>query len=110
MAEDKRANPYPYPVASEVEAAPGTREQKAARNIMVRHIEGIPKRGFLLGQSDNSPIMRGVHDLTTVVYEMTDAIRRGAEHDVLAQHADVVEAMMEHHGCPDAEPLPTGEG
>lgn len=109
MAEDKRANPYPYPTAQEVEAAPGSREKKAARNIAVRHMAGIPIRAFLLGQNDDSPMMRGIVDLTTGVYELLDLVNStprpvgedgGSALDTAARR---VHDMLEHHGCPKAK-------
>lgn len=105
MAEDKRANPFPYPTATEVLAAPGGRELKAARNIVTRYIEGIPKRGFILGDNDHSAIMRGVQDLTTEVYTLLDSLD-----GVMNPQIESVRAMLEHHGCPDTAPIPTGEG
>lgn len=100
MAEDKRANPYPYPTAQEVEAAPGSREKKAARNIAVRHMAGIPIRAFLLGQNDDSPMMRGIVDLTTAVYELLDQIDTPG---ATLSSVDRIREMLEHHGCPRAK-------
>jgi hypothetical protein len=112
MAEDKRSNPYPFPTAAEIEAAPGDRETKAARNIMVRNVPGIPRRPFLLGDSDHAPILQGVKDLTTVCWAVIDAIH--AEQDMSAEEfarsqatmdaVDRMEAILCDHGCPDEAP------
>jgi hypothetical protein len=108
MAEDKRANPYPYPTAEEVQAAPGEREVKAARNIMVRHIEGIPKRAYLLGDYDHAPVLKGALDLVGLCYDIVDQIddlnQSGKLGDkefryLIDINAEMV-AMLEHHGCP----------
>lgn len=100
MAEDKRANPYPYPTAEEVEAAPGTREQKAARNIAGRHFDGIPIRPLLMGDNDHSPMMRGIVDLTTLCYKLLDQYNASGGKD---ENFDELRKMLEHHGRPNAE-------
>lgn len=99
MAEDKRANPYPYPTAEEFHAAPGTREQKAARCIAARKFGGIPTRAFLLGDNDHSPLMLGLVDLTTLCYRILDEF---AEEN--NGHPRLLElcSMLEDHGCPDS--------
>lgn len=112
MAEDKRANPYPITTAAEAEAAPGSREQKAARNVAVRQFGGIPRRAFLLGDNDHSPVLRGIVDLATAAYKLADAIDAAnlnghvrelptAEEwgRIIDANAELV-AMMEDHGCP----------
>lgn len=105
MAEDKRANPYPYPTAEEVDAAPGTRQQKAARNIATRHFNGIPIRAFLLGQNDHSPVMQGLAEFTEAVYQLldflpidSDSLRSPGFDEAIRR----VHEMMENHGCPSA--------
>lgn len=106
MAEDKRANPYPITTAAEAEAAPGSREQKAARNIAVRQFGGIPRRAFLLGDNDHSPVLRGIVDFTTAVYALIDHIdpEPDAPNPNYSQETldllETVRAMMEDHGCP----------
>jgi hypothetical protein len=75
MPEEKRANPFPHPTLEEVMAAPGTREEKAARFVATRHfVGGIPSRAFLLGDNDHSSMMQGVRDLTTAVFTLLDAL------------------------------------
>lgn len=101
----ERSNPYPHATTEEVAAVGGSRELKAARNIAVRRFGGIPVRAFLLGENDHSPILNGISDLTDSVYQLTDAIKRGAEQDVILQLAQAIEGMMEDTGLPPA----TGE-
>lgn len=74
MAEDKRANPFQYPTREEAKAAPGTREQKAARFVVTRKMGGIPTRAFLVGDNDHSAVMQGVLDLTTAAYTLFESI------------------------------------
>ena len=97
MAEDKRANPFPYLTAEEFTASEGTREQKAARCIAARRFGGIPTRAFLLGNNDHSPMMKGVLDLTTLCYQILDEFGEESNaHPKLLELRD----MMEDHGCP----------
>lgn len=126
MAEDKRDNPYPYPTATDVAGAPGDRETKAARNIISRNITGIPKRGFVLGEADNAPIIRGIKDLTTALYPLIDEVERINEPDPLSgeKAGDLdpdgfgcvvrlvaqVRAILEDHRCPDTPPIETNVG
>lgn len=42
----------------------------AARSIACRHITGIPARGFLIGDNDHSPVMRGVREFTAAVLDL----------------------------------------
>ena len=102
MAEDKRANPFQFPTAEEVAAAPGGREIKAARNIITRKIDGIPKRAFLLGDNDTSAVLRGTKEFVALVYQLVDAVRDVAEPDDLNHLACCVRDMMEDHRCPPA--------
>ena len=99
MAEDKRANPFPFLTAAEFEASEGTREQKAARCIAARRFGGIPTRAFLLGDNDHSPVMKGLLDFTTTCYTLLDAWEAGDE-QAFRQKAEEMRAMMEDHGCP----------
>lgn len=99
MAEDKRANPYPFLTAAEFEAAEGTREQKAARCIAARRFGGIPTRAFLLGDNDHSPMMKGVLELTTTCYALLDAWEAGDE-EGFRDRAEEMRTMLEDHGCP----------
>jgi hypothetical protein len=104
MPQD-RDNPYPYPTAEDVANAPGGREIKAARNVVVRHIPGVPRRPYLVGENDHEPIMRGVADLTTLVYRLLDAIHEvsgGSPDGDLLDPINDVRVALEHHGCPTA--------
>lgn len=104
MAEDKRANPFPYLTAAEFEASEGTREQKGARCIAARCFGGIPTRAFLLGDNDHSPMMKGVLEFTAAVYKLVDLIDEAGDmpeskwSEIIDQNAEVV-AMLEDHGC-----------
>lgn len=110
----ERDHPYPHPTAADVEAAPGDRETKAARNIVSRHIPGIPKRGYMLGDSDSAPILQGVRDLTAETYKLVDLIDEANINGkpaelptveewgkIIDQNAEIV-ALMEDHRCPAA--------
>jgi hypothetical protein len=101
---DKSKDPYPYPTATDALSAPGDRETKAARNVVSRHIHGIPKRGYVVGSADEAPILRGVKDLTTATYKLLDMIRDrfedSSESDAIAE----IEAILEDHGCPEEAP------
>lgn len=96
---DRRANPYPFPTAAEALAAPGTREEKAARNVISRHVHGIPKRAFILGEADHAPVMHGIRDLVTAVYALLDDL---AEDSNSHPAAFPIIEILEHHGCPEA--------
>jgi len=99
MAEDKKANPYPYPTAEEVAAAPGERGIKAARNIATRRFEGIPGRAFLLGSNDHSPMLRGIADLTELCYRILDEFGEESNaHPTLLELRD----MLADHRCKPA--------
>lgn len=104
----ERHNPFPYPTRRDVEEAPGSREIKAARNIMVRNIPGVPRRDYLLGHNDRAPILRGVADLTAAAYAVLDAIDSG---DTAALHAtaNTLDAILKDHGCPDYFEVPENE-
>lgn len=93
------ATPFRDATASEVEAAEGSREQKAARFIAARRFGGIPVKAFLLGNNDHSPMMKGIVDLTTVCYALLDAWKAGDE-DTFRAKAEEMETMLGDHGCP----------
>lgn len=93
----ERANPYPNATPAEVEAAPGGREIKAARNIAVRKFGGIPVRAFLLGENDHSPMLKGVVDLTTACYALLDSWKNG-DHEGFQTKAAELEDMLEDSG------------
>lgn len=121
MAEDKRANPYPYLTAAEFEASEGTREEKGARCIAARRFGGIPTRAFLLGDNDHSPVMKGLREFVGEVYKLVDLIDTAnlngnpaelptAEEwgKIIDQNAEIV-AMLEDHGCARGEPADDAE-
>ena len=70
----ERSNPYPNATPAEVEAAPGGRGMKAARNIAVRKFGGIPVRAFLLGTNDHSPMLRGIEEFAEEVWVLLDSL------------------------------------
>jgi len=106
-SDHNRRDPLPIPSAEEAESAPGSREIKAARNIVSRHIGGIPKRGYVMGDCDHAPILKGVADLTAMVYNLLDHLDpepdapSPLERETLDRIA-VVRAMLEDHRCPPA--------
>lgn len=100
MPEEKHPNPYPTTTAEEFIAAPGTREEKAARCIAARKFEGIPTRAFLLGDNDHSPVMQGIRDLTGAVYELLDSLEGEYAGGDVATCASRVRSTMEDHRCP----------
>jgi hypothetical protein len=102
----ERHNPFPFPIASEVEAAPGTREEKAARNVIVRHIQGIPRRAYLLGESDHAPVLAGIRDLTAAAYAVLDAIPQDQLNGTLGETATHLRNVLEDHGCPETREHP----
>lgn len=121
MAEDKRANPFPYLTAEEFAASEGTREQKGARCIAARRFGGIPTRAFLLGDNDHSPMMKGVLEFTAAVYKLADLIDEANLNNkptelptveewgkIIDQNAEIV-AMLEDHGCSERKPADDAE-
>lgn len=99
--DSRRADPYPYPTAQEVYAAPGDPIIKATRNIAVRKIQGIGRRGFLLGENDHSPMVSGLAEFVTEVRKLIDAIAPADLSGTLLEQVDTVNGMMLYHGCPD---------
>ena len=105
----ERDHNYPFPTAEDVEAAPGSRAIKAARNIMVRHIRGIPRRAFLTGENDTAPILMGVTDLTLKVYTLIDELDQD---DVklspgAREALNSLDELLDDHGCPAAADVAT---
>ena len=104
----ERDNPYPFPTAEEVEAAPGTREEKSARFVITRHIKGVPQRGYLLGDCDHAPIYRGVRDLTTAIWALIDKLdpEDDAPNPRFTQEElgliEEVRVILTDHGCATA--------
>ncbi len=80
----ERDNQYPHVTAEEwdkikAETAP---EIVSARALMARNITGVPKRPFLVGDNDHSPIMRGLVEITTELY------KRDLDPDLIAMLED----------------------
>ena len=102
-------NPYPQTTAAEIAEVDGTREQRAARIVAQRAFDGIPRRAFLLGQADHSPVVKGIVQLTTAVYKLVDLIDDANNvtdrptvkewNAIIDANAELVQ-MMEDHGCP----------
>lgn len=91
-------NQFKMPTAEQMAEMPGDRETKAARNLMVRKISGIPRKAFLTGDNDHAPILMGLVDLTTAIYALLDAIP-ARTNSPLSERAAAVQAILEHHGC-----------
>lgn len=103
----ERDSQYPMPTAAEVETMPGDPATKAARNIMVRHIPGIPRGPYLRGQNDHAPILQGVRDLTSAVITALDMIDRepDAPNPRFTQEEQnalgAIRLILDDHGCED---------
>lgn len=96
----ERDSQFPFPTAEEVEAAPGDRAAKAARNIVSRRIDGIPKRAYVMGECDHAPVVQGVRDFAEEVYALIEAIPPDQMNGTLGEKAHEVRKMMEDHRCP----------
>lgn len=95
----ERDSQYPYPTRAEVDAMPGDRALKAARNIMVRNVTGVPRRPFLMGENDHAPILNGVKDLTEAVYEVLDAIPPDQMNGTLREKVEGLTAILDDPRC-----------
>lgn len=94
--ESRAANPYGFPTAEEVTAAPGSRELKAARNVATRKFQGIPQRAFLLGENDHSPVLKGIVDLTTAVYGFFESVDWNTVNEEARASGLAIMAIMEN--------------
>lgn len=94
MNDTRWNNPYPETRPEEIQ---GTREEIAARRVVVRHIDGIPQRGYLIGDNDQAPIVRGVRDLVTAAYELLDEL---APDSNMYPAAFKLRAILEPAPCP----------
>lgn len=106
MPQD-RSNPIPFPTAEEVEAAPGDRAIKAARNIVSRRIEGIPKRGYIMGECDHAPVVKGIRDLTEAIYDFMDKLDGDDANKLTPETREALnrmDAILDDHRCPEAAP------
>lgn len=90
-------NPFPDTKPEEVT---GTREEIATRYVIVRHIGGIPVRGYLIGSNDHAPIVAGVRDLVTAAYAVLDSLadrfEDSSEADALAALRAILEPPHAH--------------
>ena len=98
---NSRNDPFPYPTAAEVDEAPGSRIDKAARNIVSARIQGIPRRAFLLGHNDKAPVVQSVREFISVVADLIDSIPPAELTGSLRAAVVEVEAMMMDHKCGD---------
>lgn len=96
----ERENQFPMPTAGEVEEVPGHPAVKAARNIVSRHITGIPKRGYVMGTCDSAPILRAVAEFAEAVQEMIAAIPDSQLNGSLRDRVYDVREMMADSKCP----------
>lgn len=99
----ERASQYPFPTATDAANAPGDREDKAARNVVSRRIDGIPKGGYITGDCDHAPVVKGVRDLTAACYKVLDALDGRFEDSSESDALDEMRSILEDHRCP-AEP------
>lgn len=97
-SEDKMANPTAAPTLAEVrewqsQVDPAT---AAARNIYVRHTDGVMRRPFLRGDSDHAPIFKGVRDLTQACYEVLEELAESSnEYPAALRLLD----LLQDHRC-----------
>lgn len=107
--DSRQSDPYPYPTAAEVAAAPGDDVIKAARNIVARKIDGIPRRAFLLGQNDHSPVMQSVAEFVGLVDQLLLSIPEADYNGSVKEYGDKLGAMMLDHRCGDQAAPPKHE-
>lgn len=108
----ERQNVYPYPTATDVANAPGDRADKAARNIVSRRIEGIPKRGYIMGECDHAPVVKGIRDLTEAIYDFMDKLDGDDANKLTPETREALnrmDAILDDHRCPEAAPQTEAE-
>ena len=68
----ERENQFPSVTAAEWQEIMEQHDpaQTAARAVVARHITGVPRRAFLIGDNDHSTVMRGVLDYTAAVLDL----------------------------------------
>lgn len=101
----ERSSQYPFPTATDALSAPGDRADKAARNIVSRRIDGIPKRGYIMGDCDHAPIVQGVRDLAEVIYDFMDKLDGDDDNKLTPETREALnrmDAMLDDHRCPEA--------
>lgn len=67
----ERENQYPHLTADDWQKIREEHDpaDTAARAIVARHITGVPRRAFLVGENDHSSVMQGVRDYTAAVLD-----------------------------------------
>lgn len=96
----ERQSQYPFPTATEALSAPGDREDRAARNVVSRLIDGIPKRAYIIGEADHAPVVRGVKELVTACYKVLDTLDGRFEDSSESDALDEMRTILEDHRCP----------
>lgn len=100
-------NPYPFPTAADANSAPGDKQTKAVRNVVSRHITGLSKRMFIMGETDGSVVFNGVLDLVNVCYDLldsidqADALKEGPTGQAILDRALAVREILADHRCPE---------
>ena len=95
----ERENQYPHmtPEGWQEIVSTTARETVASRALMARNISGVPKRPFLAGDNDASPIRQGLEEFTAKVYALLDSLDHidGGMPAVVEDAASEVARMME---------------
>lgn len=95
----ERDSQFHHLTRAEVDEMPGDRQTKAARNLMVRNITGIPRKAFLTGDNDHAPILRGLVDVTAAAYDLLDAIPADQMNGTLRERAEALTAILTDPRC-----------
>ena len=96
--DSRRSDPYPHPTAAEIAAAPGDAIIRAARNIIVRNVQGIPRRGYLLGHNDKAPVVQAVAEFVSAVDKLLMAIPSADYNGTVKEAGDLLVTMMNDDG------------
>lgn len=95
----ERESQYPHVTREDWEKikAETPRARTAARAVIVRQITGAPRRGYLTGDSDHAPILRGVEEFMDKVWALLDSLDHieGGMPAVVEDAASEVAGMME---------------
>lgn len=95
----ERESQFKHLTRAEVEEMPGDRATKAARNVMVRNVTGIPRKAFLTGENDHAPILKGVKDVTEAIYGVLDAIPADQLNGTLRERVGALNAILDDPRC-----------
>ena len=104
MPQEREAQ-YPHVTPEEWREirAKTPRALAAARVLMCRNIHGIPRRPYLIGDNDHSPILKGLVEFCEMAYRLVDAVDNSPQahlrDSVIDANADLVQMMEE---LPDA--------